>query len=256
MYDCILKLANIFSSPIVKLSALGYHVSRIELEEGKTYWFDPALKGKGIGHTIEEWILEKVRSEEFPDKPSRTTSFYSYPYPKTPWESAYETDYYLYEVEPIGKIHIGDVEWLNELVGSRYYDDKYKYSLSKSYWEGKSCYNLSNLEIVSSGIKVINKFNKRKIYGKFRLKTNIILEDIDHKVHQLMTGDVIHVSAKYKSSIYEENKRKPNLNAWIMKQNDTSGNYFPLSYQPKKLMSIVNDILENKFKIVEPIDNG
>ena len=254
MYDCILKLANIFSSPIVKLSALGYHVSRIELEEGKTYWFDPALKGSGIGHTNVEGILEKVRSEEFPDKPPRRTSFYSYPYSKTPWETAYEADYYLYEVEPIGKIHIGDVEWLNMLSQFRFVDYNYKYA--KSYWEGKSYNNLSDLEIVSSGIKVINEANKRKISGndKFRLKTNITLKDRDHIVHELMAGEVILVRAKYLPS-YVENQKKPELIAFIMREFDLqTGISFPLSLQPKKIMSIVHDIWEEKFKIVEPID--
>ena len=94
-----------------KFSALGYHATFSEFEPGKVYEASSSEAGSSgnsrhsKGPLFEaETILERVRQENYKDKPSRLGAFFSYPYERTPWENRGFGKSNLYEVEPTGSV--------------------------------------------------------------------------------------------------------------------------------------------------------
>lgn len=176
--DYILKLATAFEQHIIKLAGIEcYHVSESDLEVGKTYSFDSSLLGNvNPLNESAQTILEEVRRKEFPDKPSRLTSFFCSPFKRSLWLKPDKANQTLYKVEALEPYHIGDIGIIDRMIDRSGRLEPGSTKAAQQYWRSETAFSTNyGIEIITPRIKILEKYDSDPIVGT---KTYILKKDL------------------------------------------------------------------------------
>lgn len=263
LINSLLNKIELYSqaASLIKLAGVEcYHVSRSDLEVGKTYQFDSSMWNTGI--PVEEAvvnILEQVRETEFPDKPSRKNSFFCSPFKHSIWLRSDDPSQKLYKVETGDKYHIGDCDLLNEIKQyiSDYYSTDDAFKLARDYWSGKNrspSYNrFKGYEILTPSITVIEKYDNpitssEKFFTLKKLPPSSRRLNLGQTIMLTKMHRFINEDSKNKDRFFESSKAYYAL--FIC--NDNKKIIDAVSYDSEP--TLLRDIFSKRFEYLEPID--
>lgn len=266
----ILKLADAFEQRIIKLAGLEcYHVSESDLEVGETYSFDSSLLGNvNPLRKYTQDILEEVRKTEFPDKPSRLTSFFCSPFKRSLWLMPNKINQTLYKVEAMEPYHIGDIGIIDRMINqSGMLEPTYDLydinrQIAQQYWQSKTDFSTNyGIEIITPRIKIIKKYDPDPFVGT---KTYTLIKDLIPKIGwqkplKANPNDpiIITMTSRYRlERVYDKkgNIKKPEFPvAAISLTAKTTSNKLPRIIPEEYNEILKRDILQNKFEYVKPI---
>lgn len=260
-YSKILLAANKYFQ-LVKLAGIEcYHVSTSDFEVGKTYTFNSSMMGtqNPLKDDRLNIILEKVRLEKFPDKPSRYNSFFCSPFKRSHWLNPGKSQY-LYRVEAMEPYHIGDIEHINLMVRYPHLAE----DEAIAYWEGKSQAYYSDTEIITPAIKILEKNNNPLVERFFRLKKDLIASRPQESIlvkDMVDNNFLIKLTTHYDISSSYDNKKvifteHPKVRCKIYVVNE-SGEFVKLIPDFRDFLDnekiLLKDIFSKKFEYVEPV---
>jgi hypothetical protein len=259
-----LKLAHAFQQRIIKIAGIEcYHVSESDLEVGETYSFDSSLLGiRNPLNDKAQQLLEQIRVREFPEKPSRLTSFFCSPFKRSHWLKLDKPNQTLYKVEAMEPYHIADIGIIDNLLEE---DRLVRGSpdIARQYWRGESAYSANHgIEIITPKIKILEKCDKDSTIGKkrFLLKKDLLPKEDWQRPLIVNPTDPIIITMETSYHLQKLYDKKKNLkrpefpHVWVSfsarKQNSNKLCIIPQGYDN----ILKKDIFQKQFEYVELIE--
>jgi len=168
------RFKQIYLDPILELSEKStvYHRNTANLKIGSIMTAAKAKKGgkHWLARREDEQLIEDIRRKYYKNKPSRFDCIYSSVIPKARFMSKGA----LYELKPLGKMHMTNSKIIDDMSTLKDLDDKI--AAAHKYWNPSSDFltkrNIIDIEVLSDKALVLRKVDDEWNNGdRVRLKT-------------------------------------------------------------------------------------